>query len=78
MKVGDIVIQGSKLVKLRGISSSKTLGVVVSIHEQDQRIPVGWRERLGRLVDVMWANGKLSESFAENSLTVVGHACNEE
>jgi hypothetical protein len=78
MKVGDVVIHPYKLVQLRGMSRSKMLGVVVAIHEQDQRIPAAWRKNLGRLVGVMWANGKLSEAFAENSLAVVGHACNEE
>jgi hypothetical protein len=73
MKVGDVVIQGDKLIKLKGMPRSKMLGVVITIHDhnQDQRIPDGWRKNLGRLIDVMWSNGKISKNFAENSLTVV-------
>jgi hypothetical protein len=73
VKVGDVVIQGSKLVKLSGMSRSKMLGVVVAVREQDQRIPAGWRKNLGRLIDVMWANGKISEGFAENSLEIINN-----
>jgi len=71
MKVGDVVIQGGSLVKLKGVSKSRQLGVVVDIHEQDKRIPAKWRENLGRLIDVMWASGKISKNFAEGSLSVV-------
>jgi len=30
-----------------------------------------WAEVLGRTVDVLWANGKLTKGFAENSLEVI-------
>tara|TARA_R110000824_G_scaffold31704_4_gene102921 strand:+ start:186 stop:560 length:375 start_codon:yes stop_codon:yes gene_type:complete len=71
MKVGDVVIQGSKLIKLRGLPRSKLLGVVIAAHDQDQRIPEKWRKNLGQLIDVMWSSGKISKNFAENALIVI-------
>ena len=71
MKVGDVVTQGGSLVKLKGFSKSRKLGVVVSIREQDERVPVSWRDNLGNLVDVMWSSGKISKNFAEGALLVV-------
>jgi len=57
--------------------ASPLVGVVVEIREQD--IPKkeetewlrGWMSRLGRQVDVLWENGRLSKNFAENSLEVI-------
>ena len=81
MKVGDIVRQGGRLIEFRGKSKpsrSKCLGTVVAIHENlfpedwpktDNRKK--WAKKIGRRIDVMWPNGKISESFAENSLEVI-------
>jgi hypothetical protein len=81
LNIGDIVRQGGRLIKMRvapNISRSKLLGTVVDIHENtfpeawpedDNR--KSWARMIGRRVDVMWSNGKLSESFAENSLELV-------
>jgi|3_EtaG_2_1085321.scaffolds.fasta_scaffold35712_2 hypothetical protein len=71
MKVGDVVTQGGSLVKLKGFSKSRKLGVAVSIREQGERVPVSWRNNLGKLVDVMWSSGKISKNFAEGALIVV-------
>jgi len=81
MKVGDIVRQGDKLVSIakggKPRPPSPMLGVVVEIRNQlppkkeETEWLRGWMDRLGRQVDVMWANGKFSENFAENSLEVV-------
>jgi hypothetical protein len=81
LNIGDIVRQGGRLIEMRSIprvSRSKLLGTVVDIHENT--FPEGppeadsqkrWAKTIGRRVDIMWANGKLSESFAENSLELV-------
>ena len=84
MKIGDIVKQTDKLIKISGRTPSTNLGTVIAIHEQ---IPEGikvsehqrkWLEHVGRRIDVMWQNGRLSVGFAEKSLVVVGYTCNEE
>jgi len=81
VKIGDIVKQGGRLVELKGESKpfrGQCLGTVVAIHENlfpedwsktDTRKK--WAKMIGRRIDVMWSNGKISESFAENSLDVV-------
>ncbi len=81
MKVGDIVRQCDKLVVFKGKKApkrSELLGTVVAIH--DQLFPESWEETdsrrhwikmIGRRVDVMWANGRITTDFAENSLEVV-------
>ena len=72
MKVGDIVRQGDRLVKMKGRKPSVMLGVVVEMSKKDLgRIPEKWQKFLGQSVTVMWANGKLHKNFAENSLEVV-------
>ena len=84
MKVGDIVRQGDRVVqfKFKGKNwdyRSKRLGVVINIREEDLFPPQwaeqanrkAWSKLLGRAVDVLWDNGRLSENFAENSLEVV-------
>jgi hypothetical protein len=82
MKVGDIVRQNNNLIEIgrrgKGRTVSKMIGVVVEIRnqglpgdEKENEWLKGWMDRLGRQVDVMWSNGKLSTSFAENSLEVV-------
>ena len=80
MKVGDIVKQGTRIMKMREsgkpISPSAMLGTVVAINELPEEMKNSrngnWAILLGRTVDVMWASGKLSKNFAENSLEVMG------
>ena len=77
MKVGDLVQQGTRVVKFKGENApkkSKRVGVVMEIHEIPVEMLNGrsdWAEVLGRTVDVLWANGKLTKGFAENSLEVI-------
>ena len=71
MKVGDIVKQGDRLVKLKGIKRGQLIGVVVDIAANDSRIPPKWQKFLGEKVTVLWSNGKMTENMAENSLEVV-------
>ena len=83
MKVGDIVRQGDGLVKFKGKKAPKrsfAIGTVVAIHEDtfptewdlNENVNLKrWASMLGRRIDVMWENGKLSEGFAERSLEVV-------
>ena len=76
MKVGDVVRQGSRVIKIRGKKRSKIVGTVVAIHDLPDELTMfrnaGWSKLLGsRTVDVLWSNGKLSENFAEHSLEVI-------
>jgi len=81
VKVGDIVRQNHSLLEIRKGTAlqrhSMITGVVVEIRNQsspkenETEFLRGWMDRLGRLVDVLWANGRLSKNFAENSLDVV-------
>lgn len=81
MKVGDLVRQGNKVLEMRRggkrRSPPKVLGVVVEIRNMPPPRPEETEQlrslmaMVGRQVDVLWANGKLSKNFAENSLEVV-------
>jgi hypothetical protein len=85
MKVGDMVRQCGKIMKMskdgKPVKSSTMVGIVVAIHEHelpDHDDSKRLKEKtlniinlVGRPVDVLWANGKLSKNFAENSLEVV-------
>ncbi len=77
MKVGDIVTQGDRVIKLKGTKRSQALGIVIAIREQlspreeETQNLKAMMAMLGRRVDVLWESGKLSENFAENSLEVV-------
>jgi len=79
MKVGDLVQQGTRVIKFKGENvpeKSKRVGIVVKIEEPPEgprgHPPRGaWMEVLGRTVDVLWNNGKLTKGFAENSLEVI-------
>jgi len=78
MKVGDVVIQGGDLIKLKGIRKSRRLGAVIAIHEdtfpedwETNSWRKNWAKQIGRRIDVMWSNNKLSKNFAENALAVV-------
>ena len=77
MKVGDIVRQGTKLIQMKENGKprppSKMIGTVIAIKENklDPSIPEGWKQRLGRSVDVMWSSGRITEGFAENSLEII-------
>lgn len=80
MKVGDIVRQNNKLLSIRKMGkpqpSSDMVGVVIDIRDQlppkeyESEWLKGWINQIGRQVDVMWSNGKLSKNFAENSLSL--------
>ncbi|HIE83317.1 MAG TPA: hypothetical protein EYQ00_05435 [Dehalococcoidia bacterium] len=80
MKIGDIVMQGDRVIEFKGRQKSRALGVVVEIHEDPVPAvwPEDWKEKrsrwskmLGRRIDVLWGSGKLSKNFAENSLEVI-------
>ena len=80
MKIGDVVRQGNRICKLgrngKPVSSPTNLGIVVDIREMPGPRPEETEalrqmmDMLGRQVDVLWENGKLTENFAENSLEV--------
>ena len=85
MKVGDIVRQCDKIMKMskggKPWEPTRMVGIVGAIHEHG--LPEENETELlktkvqniidlvGRPVDVLWSNGKLSKNFAENSLEVV-------
>ena len=72
MRVGDIVRQGDRILKMKGRSPSKALGVVVEI--SDLELPTklrGWEKFLGRTVTILWESGRLTKNMAENSLEVI-------
>jgi hypothetical protein len=81
MKVGDIVRQNNTLLEMRSggkrRQAPELIGVVVDIC--DQEVPKenesewlrSWMSQLGKLVDVLWSNGRLTKNFAEKGLDVV-------
>ena len=85
MKVGDIVRQSvnNGLITITGklAENSKRgemFGTVIGIEEgmwpkdwEIQEHHKMWEMRIGRRVDVLWSNGKVSYNFAENALEVV-------
>ena len=78
MKVGDLVQQGSRLIEMKKGGKkqdpSKRVGIVIEIREIPPEMLNGrsdWAATLGRTVDVLWNNGKLTKGFAENSLEVI-------
>ena len=72
MKVGDIVRQGDRILKMKGRSPSKALGVVVEISTLDFPTKLkSWEKFLGRTVTIMWESGRLTENMAENALEIV-------
>ena len=80
MKVGDLVQQGDDVIKFKGKNppaKSKRVGVVIEIHEIPVECPSrrsDWARFLGRTVEVLWDNGKISKNFAENSLEVISES----
>ena len=78
MKVGDLVQQGSRVMEIRKsgkkLAPPKRVGIVLEIHELPDEMHTrhaSWAKFLGRAIDVMWDNGKITEGFAENSLEVI-------
>ena len=81
MKVGDIVKQNDNIMKMtkggKPRAPSTMVGVVVEIRNQlppkreETKKLREWMKMLGRQIDVLWENGRLSTNFAENSLEVV-------
>ena len=73
MKVGDIVQQGDRILKMKGRAPSTAVGVVIEINDMKD-FPThlkGWQKFLGRTVTVLWQSGRLTENMAENSLEVL-------
>ena len=80
MKVGDLVQQGTRVVKFKGKNTpkkSKRVGIVLEIEELAHRMgghhDGDWNSFLGRGVTVLWNNGKITKGFAENSLEVISN-----
>jgi hypothetical protein len=81
MKIGDIVKQSDKIMKMtkngKPRKPSRMVGVVVEIRnqlppkKQETKALQQMMAMLGRQVDVLWGNGRLSKNFAENSLEVI-------
>ena len=81
MKIGDIVRQGNRICKItrngKPRQNPTNIGIVVDIRDMPPARPEeaqhlrNMMSMLGRQVDVLWENGKLTENFAENSLEVV-------
>ena len=87
VKIGDIVMQGDRVIEFKGRQKSRALGIVVEIHEDPVPTtwPEDWKEKrsrwskmLGRRVDVLWGSGKLSKNFAENSLEIIDDELTDE
>jgi|LWDU01.1.fsa_nt_gi hypothetical protein len=84
MEIGDIVRQNNALLvmKRKGkIHKVSMLGTVVAIHVDHQQQMTEyqrkWFKRLGKRVDVLWANGKLTEGFAEAALDIIVDSCDK-
>ena len=81
MKIGDVVRQGNRICKLgrngKPVSSPTSLGIVIDIRNMPPARPEEtaalqqMMHMLGRQVDVLWGNGRLTKNVAENSLEVV-------
>ena len=78
MKVGDIVRQSGKLLRMsrggKAIKPSQMLGVVLAIEPLDPRFveqQPGWAEHIGRPITVRWNNGTVKENYAEGALEIV-------
>ena len=77
MKVGDLVKQGDGVIKFKGAKApnkSRLIGIIIEIHDLPDELKArraDWAKVLGRTVDVLWANGKLTTGFAEHSLDVI-------
>ena len=81
LKIGDLVQQGTRVIKFKGAHApkkSERIGIVLEVEELDPRIcesPNGnWFSFIGRSVTVLWDNGKVSENFAENSLEIISES----
>jgi len=81
VKVGDLVRQGDRICKITRNGKPRqnpiTIGIVVAIRDMPSARPEETKalrqmmDMLGRRIDVLWENGKLTKNFAENSLDVV-------
>ena len=74
MKVGDLVQQGTRLIEMKKGGKkqdpSKRVGVGVEIHEIPPEMLNGrsdWAKMLGRTIDVLWDNGKISKNLLTTS-----------
>ena len=82
MKDGDLVMQGSRVMEIRKGNKkqapSQMIGTVIAIHKLPEQMKSSrngdWSKLLGTMtVDVLWANGRLTENFSENSLEVINN-----
>ena len=77
MEVGDVVKQNQRLVEFDGKTApprSDLVGIVLEITDRRSMLPpqyTKWGTWLGRSVAVLWSNGRVSKSLAENSLDVI-------
>lgn len=80
MKVGDLVKQGTRVMKMhkggKPMPPSRMMGMVVAIRTLPEEMKTSrngnWSKLLGgSTVDVLWFNGRLVKNFAINSLEVV-------
>ena len=73
MKVGDMVRQGERVVKIKNHTPSTAVGVVVEINAIGFPTKLkGWENIVGkRTVTVLWESGRLTENMAEFSLEVI-------
>jgi hypothetical protein len=87
MKIGDIVRQGDRICKITRSGKPRqnptNIGIVVDIHDMPSPRPEEaealrqMMHMLGRQIDVLWENGKLTKNFAENSLDVITNLTGE-
>jgi len=75
VKVGDIVTQNGNLIQFDSqIKLSNCVGVVLNIKTREGTLPEKyskWESWLGDSITVLWSNGKVSKSVAENALEVI-------
>ena len=84
MKVGDLVIQSNRVLKIRHTEDPKrmrSVGTIIAVHtpvragDGDGGGYSQWTKWLGGiLVDVVWSCGKVSQNFAANSLEVISES----
>jgi len=81
MKVGDIVKQSGKLLRMskggKPIKPSQMIGVVLAIKPLDPKFATAqpkWAQHIGRPVTVAWSNGVVKENYAEGALEIISEA----
>lgn len=82
MKVGDLVVQSNRVLKIRHTEDPKrmrSVGTIIAVRAPVRAGDGGghsqWTKWLGGiLVDVVWSCGKVSQNFAANSLEVISES----